>query len=157
MSEHLGEDLATLALGNEDSIKKHSAHLTSCPDCARALDEAKRVMSALDQPALEPSMGFDRALFARLDAIDAASPWARIKAWFTLPRLIGAGVMALGVSLVLMTMTPLATPDEAVLASIEDDDVAENLDMLTDLDVVEDLDVAEDLEDIVELDEGSPG
>src|SRR5688572_4286094 len=100
MEHHLGEDLAAMAdegrglapLRREELAK----HVSDCAECRAALRSAKLVLEAVeaDRPP-EPSPAFDRALFARLDALDREAPRAtllqRLAELFTFPRL-GAAV-----------------------------------------------------------------
>jgi anti-sigma factor RsiW len=72
---HLGEDLAAMADGGTglDPLKtaELEAHITDCAACRSALAETRRIFSALSStPTLEPSSGFDRGLFAKIEAID---------------------------------------------------------------------------------------
>lgn len=166
---HLGEDLAALALGDTALREKHQAHLASCAACRRAVAEAEHVMVALALPVEAPSAAFDRALWARLDAEDAAErgSWrGRWRAWWSTPaRAWGlgvAGVALAGVIAVLVVPAlrePSAPSSEVIqaLAAVDDVDLAENLELLEDMELVEDLDAIEDLEAIEALDPESAG
>ncbi len=175
---HVGEDLVLLALGDgapsQDAATRHAAHLAGCAECRGAVEEARRVMVALTLPAEAPSPAFDRALFARLDAIDAearGTPWARLMAWVgggapwgRLSLAGGALAVVLVVAATVLTPggdgAPGGAPGDDVasaLAAVDDVELAENLDLLGDLELVEELDAIEDLEAIETLAEGSPG
>jgi anti-sigma factor RsiW len=164
-NEHLGEALFALAADDPELAPADraalEAHAAGCPDCAAALAEARQVWAALDAPALEPSAGFDRALFAELDAIDreAAGPgwWARLAEWLSPPRLALGGalaVAAIGAVVVLGPRVRDEAPPELELArQLETLEVAEDLDLLIDLELAENLDVLEDLDVIEGLEE----
>ena len=77
---------------SRDDLLSFLADPEAMPDAARealeaALDDA--VAGAVQAlPPAEPSAGFDRALFDRLDALDQAtraSAWGRLRAWWTAP------------------------------------------------------------------------
>lgn len=171
MSEdhHLGEDLAALALGDPAARAKHQAHLESCAACRRAVAEAEHVMVALAMPVEAPSAAFDRALWARLDAEDAAerATWlARLRAWWGTPArawglgLAGAALAAVIAVVVVPGLEDPAGPSSEViqaLAAVDDVDLAENLELLEDMELVEELDAIEDLEAIEAIDEESAG
>jgi hypothetical protein len=125
-----------------------------------ALDEA--VQGAVDAlPPTEPSAGFDRDLFRRLDAADAeaaGTPWARLRAWWTAPRLGLALAAAVAVLLAVGRVAPQDAPGgpgPALLAQAESLELAQDLELYENLDVVEVMDVLDDLEVIESLgDEG---
>jgi putative zinc finger protein len=171
---HLGEDLMAMADGGADlpAARKAEleAHVASCPECQEALASARAVLRAIDaaeQP--DVSASFDRALFARLDSIDAAdrktavSPRSfieRIRAFFTLPR-IGIAVAATAGLVIAVFFSidrqPIDTPTAVEFAqNLEGLRVADNLDLYRNLDVVENLDVLDDLETIQAMEE-EPG
>lgn len=160
MSEHhLGEDLAEYAGSSPglDAARRAALdqHVAGCEACQRAVAESRQIFSALSgATALEPSPGFDRALFARLDALDAPPLWTRVRDFFTLPRLaIGGGLAAAAiVAAVVLLPSPGAGPKvepEVAVALSEPPELLENLEVLKDLEVIEDLDVADDL-DVIE-------
>ena len=171
---HLGEDLAAMAAGGAEldpaTRTAHERHAAECAACARAIREVRRIDAVLSEaPALEPSAGFDVAMSARLDAIDAAeaasSPgfYARLRAFLTPPWLIaGAALAAAAVAAVVISTAAVdrrssATPEAALLIGQgEILEVAENLDLLSDYEVVENLDVLDDLDLIASL-EAEPG
>lgn len=176
MSEHdhhLGEDLAAVAEGG--GTAEQQAHVATCTECQMAVRSAKLVFAAVAQveaPVLSDS--FDRAMSARLDAIDALekrlpqeSSWLdRWREFFTLPKL---GFAVAGVAIVLFAVMfffeegrrspeQLLTAELAQnldeLALIEDIELYENLEIVEDLDVIEDLG---DLEALEALENGEPG
>lgn len=174
---HLGDDLAAMASGGSsldaDRRAELERHLTACAQCRGELEEARAVFAALDQtPAVEPSPGFDRALYARLDAIDGASRagvLSVLRTFFTPPRLALGAALAAGLVLGLLALPPpgselpaggeeLASEGSLMLeGEVDGLEVAEQLEMLRDLEVIENLDVIDDLETISEIDEGEPG
>ncbi|MCC7382640.1 MAG: hypothetical protein IT384_12460 [Deltaproteobacteria bacterium] len=174
---HLGEDLAAMAAGGTDLGADRRAelerHLAACAECRRALEEARTLFAALDRlPARAPSAGFDRAMFARLDAVDResqASTWSVLRAFFTPPRVAIGSALAAGLVLGLIALPPSGSelpPGGEELASegslllegeVDGLEVAEKLEMLRDLEVLENLDVIDDLETISELEEREPG
>lgn len=123
-----------------------------------ALDEA--VQGAVEAlPPVEPTPGFERGLFARLDAVDAEarpSPWARVRAWWTAPR-AGVGLaLAAAVALLFALWRPTAgpaVPPVALMAQAESLELAQDLELYENLDVVEVLDVLDDLEVIESMEE----
>ncbi|MFO0724862.1 MAG: hypothetical protein U1E65_13865 [Myxococcota bacterium] len=171
MSEgHLGEDLAAMAGGggglDEATRARHEAHLRDCPACSQALAEARTVFRVLGMaPAAEPSAGFDRALFAQLDAIDSERRGFLVRLG---ERLFGpgratfgfalAGAGALGIALLVGGVVLRSEPGvQGEAAAFQDLEVAENLELYQNLDVVDNLDVADDLDLIESLGEGEPG
>ena len=165
-SHHLGEDLSAMADGGAalEPAKRAelTAHVAGCAACQQAIAEAQQIFSALEaQPALEPSSSFDRSLFAKLDAADAAaqpSLLARLKAWLQPPQIFVGAAMAAAAAAALVIWAPAPTPALSeqpalmVLASGEDVlDVAENLELLEDLELFEQLDALEDLDVIEQL------
>lgn len=166
---HLGEDLAALALGDTTLREKHQAHMAGCSACRRAVAEAEHVMVALAMPVEAPSVAFDRALWARLDAEDAAEQrsWrARLRAWWSTPArawglgLAGVALASLVAVLAVPSLRDPSGPSSEViqaLAAVDDVDLAENLELLEDMELVEELDAIEDLDAIEALDEESAG
>ena len=187
---HLGEDLAAMAAEgaglSQETVARHREHLSSCGACQKALAEAQAVFRALEAlPVAEPSSGFDRALFARLDREDASGPVvggvnppagaiASLNAslsWLERlgERLFGpgrgslgfglAGAGALGVVLLAggLALRPGNEPAPAEVAVAADLELAENLELYQNLDLLDDLDVADDLDLIEAMDEGAPG
>ncbi len=187
---HLGEDLAAMAAEGAgltpETLARHREHLAACASCQKALAEAQAVFRVLEAlPAAEPSSGFDRALFARLDQEDALSGAIAPAAGFIPPRtgrdsskswlerlgerLFGpgrgslgfalAGAGALGVVLLAggLTLRSGNEPAPAEVAVAADLELAENLELYQNLDLLDDLDVADDLDLIEAMDEGAPG
>lgn len=166
MSEHhLGEDLASFAAGGaelpESRRRELEEHVASCAACRRAIAESKLIFSALESPALEPSSNFNRALFARLDAIDAEAPWwSRLTAWFTPQRASLAMAAAVVVLLVVIGAQPVVQPEDTspeLAFDPESIELAENLELLQDFEVVDNLDVIDDLDLLAQVDEEEPG
>lgn len=147
--EHLGPAITALAMGepveNEAELR---AHLEACPSCHAALQDTLRVLEATDalpSPAL--SAGFDRSMFAKLDAIDAKAPsarasalWTRLKAWWWAPA-IGLATAALALWFLRPPSSRVAPPQAAVLELAQDLELYENLEVLEHLDVLEDLEL----------------
>jgi anti-sigma factor RsiW len=167
---HLGEDLAAFAGGSPELPAARRAalerHLEACPECRQAVAQARQIFAALEaMPATEASLGFDRALYARLDRLDAAGERtlaARIAAWLFRPAPLAglAAAAAAVVAAVVLTGRPTEAPPAEVLLAAEVPEVveiAENLELLRDLEVLEDLDVAEDLDLLSEIEEGEAG
>lgn len=167
---HLGEDLAAMAAEgaglNADTVARHREHLRSCAACQKALAEAQAVFRVLEAlPAAEPSSGFDRALFARLDQEDSSKSWlerlgerlfgpGRGSLGFALAGAGALGVVLLAGGLTLRSGNEPAPAEVAVAADLE---LAENLELYQNLDLLDDLDVADDLDLIEAMDEGAPG
>lgn len=165
-AHHLGEDLEAMADGgrtlSEGRRRELQDHLQTCGPCQQALEHSRRALEAVSTPGLEPSAGFDAALFARLDGIDEAQArtlWVRFTELFSLPRVAALAAVA---ALVLIAFgalksfgPPLAPPVDA-LAQGEMLDLAEDLELYEDLELVRDLDLLEDLEVIetLEVEEG---
>lgn len=182
---HLGEDLAAMAAEgaglSPETLARHREHLAGCAACQKALAEAQAVFRVLEAlPIAEPSSGFDRALFARLDREEASgavvggvnAPAGAISlSWLDRlgTRLFGpgrgsvgfalAGAGALGVVLLAggLALRPGNEPAPAEVAVAADLELAENLELYQNLDLLDDLDVADDLDLIEAMDEGAPG
>jgi hypothetical protein len=75
---HLGEDLAAMADGGRGLADARrlelEQHVAACADCRAAVASAQVVLRAVDERVeAAPSESFDRALSARLDALDRAA------------------------------------------------------------------------------------
>jgi anti-sigma factor RsiW len=148
MSSHLSDDrLLAYAMGRLDAEAAAAVetHARACAECARRLAETEAVCAALPVTEVEPRIGFDTRMKARLDAIDAAaaaSPWRW--AWSLWP----AAAVAAGLALVLSrppdpsSAAPGLGAEPALLADLE---LLEELDAVELLDVVDDLDAIEAL------------
>jgi anti-sigma factor RsiW len=163
---HLGEDLAAMVDGGaslSDARRQElESHLESCVVCRGAIEQARTALDLLSGPGIEPSQGFDRALYARLDAIDekqASSLSARLARFFTPPRVLTAAAAAAAVFAIVhypRKVDPPGTagpqePSVESLAQVEVLEMAEDLELYENLDVVSELDVLEDLEVIEAL------
>ena len=77
---HLGDAIVELVLGDVDSDRRAAmaAHLLRCPDCRREYDELAATVEELlpAVPGIQPPLGFDERVLARL-AADAGSTRAR--------------------------------------------------------------------------------
>jgi len=159
---HLQDDLEAMADGGRAlSPARREAlqqHIDSCQACQAALHDTQAALAALNSEDLQPSEGFDAALYAKLDAIDAEQPssfWANFRHWLTPPRLYALGAVA-AVTLVVIaasqsgglsepeTSAPLAQAE--LLDLVQDQQMYESLELLRDLDMLEDLEVIEALD-----------
>jgi hypothetical protein len=169
LDHHLGENLALVVEGGSglDPARKAEIdqHVAGCPSCQAAIASAAAVFETVGKRSLpEPSAGFDRALFARLDAIDrqqGGSLFERVRALFTLPRVaFAAAAIAVIIGVIIVRPRPKDTfpsvPIE-LAQNLEGLRVAEDLDLLRDLDVVENLDVLDDLDVIRSMEDGEAG
>lgn len=166
---HLGEDLGAMALGGQGLTSAREAylseHIAECAACRNALLTAQLVQSTVENmPPVEPSNGFDRALFRQIDALDRASlpPVARrLAELFIRPRLISM-VVAIGALIIIgvttllrRVQTPAPPPAEPAMSWMTPE-VAENLEGLAfaeDLDLLADLEVFDNLEELDEWEE----
>jgi hypothetical protein len=171
---HLGEDLAAMADGGRGleaaRFEALSKHVAACRECQTAIAAARTVLEVIEKREEQaPSPAFDRAMFARLDAIDREQPGllARVRQLLSTGPRLGFAMAAATAAVVLVavfTRAPAPDADPAVLASapaeiVADPDalaVAEELDLFRDYDVIEDLDVLEDLE-VIEAMDGEQG
>lgn len=166
VEHHLADDLEAMADGGEGlSAARRDAlqqHIATCEACQCALQETQAALSALRSDALEPSAGFDAALFAKLDAIDAAQAqtlWTRVQQYFTLPQLYAVGAVA-AIALIIVVVRPFEGPGNpaapAPLARAELMDLAQDQEMYESLELLRELDVLEDLEiiEMLEVEEG---
>ncbi|MBI4817412.1 MAG: hypothetical protein HY791_14215 [Deltaproteobacteria bacterium] len=165
MSAHLGEDLFDLAQGSvpEARARELSLHLETCESCRAQLDEAKRVLSALDAPALEPSPFFDRKVFQRLDELDreAARPWyERLISRIPAPALAVPALAAAFAAIVLWpkdpsvdSRAPRPEDDETRTFAEVDPELLEDLELFQNFSTVENLDVLDDLDVIEEMED----
>ncbi len=118
------------------------AHLETCAACRTRADQFGRVWHVLDEdPAIEPSLGFDARLRERIAAQARPSRWA----WL-LPR--PAFAMAL---LLAMSVWIARLPSEGPVAKSDED-----FHMIKDLRVLEDYDVLSNFEALSELPPSSP-
>jgi hypothetical protein len=155
MSEehHLGEDLAAMAGGGRglEAAKKAELerHVDGCAACRAALVSARMVLETVDAarpPA--PSEGFDRALFARLDALDRIERpglLEQLRAWFSVPRMAAVAAVAAGITVGVITLRgPSEDLDQAEVArELEGLAVADDLELYRDLDVIEEMEIGE--------------
>jgi predicted anti-sigma-YlaC factor YlaD len=168
MSAHLGEDLFDLAQGSvpEARARELFVHLETCESCRAQLDEAKRVLSALDAPAIEPSPFFDRKVFQRLDELDreSARPWyERLISRIPAPALAAPAIAAALAAIVLWPKDPKEPTvdpngpkpedDEARTFAEVDPELLEDLELFQNFSTVENLDVLDDLDVIVEMED----
>jgi len=122
------------------------AHLQTCAECRRALEESRAVLAGLAAPAVpEPEWGRYRAeLRSRLDAPTRRAWWAR-----PMPAIVAAGLAC--IALVIAAQNHQARrPVE--LAAVEETMLGARLPLLEQYRVVERLDLLEDLEAIRHLD-----
>lgn len=115
-----------------------NAHLDACAVCARQAEEMRSVWLALDElPAIEPSLGFDARLRARLAAQLAGS---RLFAWF--PMRIGlAAALAVVAVAAWFSLRPIVGPHRARNPQSQDDfAVVKNLPVLENYDVIANFD-----------------
>ncbi len=162
---HLQDDLEAMADGGHAlSPARREAlqqHIDSCGACQSALQNTQAALAALHSEGLQPSAGFDAALYAKLDAIDAidaqgpASFWASVRQFLTPPRIYALGAVAAVTLVVIAASQPWhnAGPEApAPLAQAEllelarDQQMYESLELLRDLDMLEDLEVIEALD-----------
>ena len=166
---HLGEDLASMARGGDDlgaaERAEHEAHIADCRDCQRAIDEAQHILQAFEAaPDLEPSVGFDRAMFAKLDEIDRElQPTLRdrLKGFFAWPQLVFGAIATVAAVVGLVLWWPWAAGPSATRADMAlvatHIDLLEILDVLEEIELYDNLDVLDDLEVIEALDELEAG
>ena len=65
-----------------ETAAEMEAHLEQCPDCQELLLAQNVVFDALEDWKPEPvSPGFDRDLYARIEAEEASRSWWRMKSW----------------------------------------------------------------------------
>lgn len=129
-------------------------------DRRRALEtEIDRVVTDVVDalPRAEPGPGFDRAVFARIDAIDAQvkkSYLERLRAWLMQPWVGWPAAAAVAASAALLVLWPRTSMDDLRLELVRGDtmELAENLELYEDLELLENLDVLNDLELIESLD-----
>jgi len=120
------------------------AHLGACPRCRAAAAETAAIWRLLPAETVEPSVGFDARLRARLDAEDER------REGFTWAWLVPGLATAVAVAVVL-TVPPPAVEEAprgelemlADLALYDDLEAAELVDVYADLDVIEALDEGE--------------
>ncbi len=120
-------------------------HLRSCPDCRRQMEALARNDGLLRQmPALQPSDGFDRVFWEKVERLPAPSPrrpWL-LTGW---RPLLAGGVAGLAVA-VLIAYGPHKAP------SPEDMFIAEHMEMLEDYDLIRNLDMLENWEVLETMD-----
>jgi hypothetical protein len=128
-------------------------HVQGCAACQAARREVERVTELLPAGSVEPSPGFDRALFARLDALDEAGavPWWR--------RWVGPIILAPAVAVsavVLVVASDGGVRDSGPTGSGVDPALLADLELLESLEAVELVDVVDDLDVIraLPMDEG---
>src|SRR6185503_13566005 len=122
---HLDEDLAAMADDGRGLSRERKAelerHVADCAHCRAALASARLVLSTVDaQKPLEPSEAFNRALFARLDALDQAGKKTfseRLRELFTLPRVGIAMAAAASIAVAVVVYRP---SDDVAVAPTSD-------------------------------------
>ena len=120
-----------------DERRKVEAHLETCAACRARADEFDRVWHALDaDPGIEPSLGFDARLRARIAAEPQPGRWAWL---FPRPALAMALLLA-------MSLWIGRLPSEGPVAKSDED-----FHMIKDLRVLEDYDVLSNFEALSEL------
>ncbi len=162
---HLGEDLGAMAEGGDTlpTVRREEldAHIACCPSCRQAIADTQAVLRGMNMTSLEPSQGFDAALFAQLDAIDEAarsSLWQRLRAWAAPPGILIAGAATAAGLLIVYSLQPTVSPPTMLqppaegLAHRDMLNLAEDLELYKSMDLISELDLLEDLQVIAELD-----
>ncbi|MBI2378709.1 MAG: hypothetical protein HYV07_32240 [Deltaproteobacteria bacterium] len=155
MTQHIGEDLFDLARETlpEPRASECRAHVESCSECRDALESTRRLLAAMDAPALEPSPTFDQKLARRLDELDREllRPWySRLFDRVPLPALVAPALVAAAVGVVALWPEEPPAQDASLIADAE---LLEDLDLFREYSTVENLDVLDDLDVLEEMEE----
>ena len=159
-TRHLEEDLVAFVTEDMDDADRTrwQLHVDDCDACQAAVQETRQIFEATAQEALTPSPGFDRALFARLDAIDREDNPSfvdRLKAWWSQPRWVISTAVATAAVAALVVLVPkmrAKAPQDstaALLVVAQNSELLDNLDVIEELELYEHLDVLDDL-DVIE-------
>ena len=159
----------TRPISKDDLLKYLTDHVRDLPDDRREALEAEldRLVdeAVMGLERIEARPGFDRAMFARIDALDEKaqrSLFERIRVGLTWGR-VGWATAAVAVCTTLAVLSfPSVYDDEPsrdamIRFSQSDLDLADDLDLYQDLHVVENLDVLSDLDLIESLDTTEAG
>src|ERR1700722_6493767 len=135
--EDISKQLIAYLDRRTNSADRHEVeeHLAACSACHARAAEFQKLWGALDAlPAVEPSLGFDTRLHARI----AEEPRTRWFGWLTLqPRLAFAMAMLLALSVWMGNMPRANSGGESVTAATEQ----EEFETIKDLGVLENYDV----------------
>lgn len=95
---HLGDELVDLALGHVDGQRRAAmtAHLLECPDCRREYDELSAGVNDLvtAAPGVQPPLGFDEQVLARLVGRRPSPTVTRPRRWWLAAAAVAALVTA---------------------------------------------------------------
>jgi anti-sigma factor RsiW len=154
--EQLAEDLTAYIDGelNELDARRMEEALKADPELAALERRLRATVTAVEKmEAPVPSLALKRAVLGRLDAPSALE---RLKAFFTLPRLVPAvGLAAAAAVTVIVVKNKMVEPpqpeDAEALVLAQNMEVVEDLDLIG-LDNPDDLEVVANLHDL----EGTP-
>ena len=142
----------------ERERKNVADHLATCAECARALEDFRRILldlgSSVPQPPAIHWGAYRAGLREKLEA-----RWKRSWTWQSLrwPVPVALSAVAAGALLILALQTWVSPPaGNGDLALLEETVVASRLDLLRQYAVIERLDLWEDLDVVRRLDELSP-
>ena len=131
--------------GHEETM--FAKHLKMCNICQKELEILRFSDNAiLNIPEIEPSTGFDRAFWDKIDTIEAKkSRWAipfDILFGKVRPQLLAACSVIVVAGAVFFMTRPYAPGEDDIL-------IAENLELLQDYEVIDNLDLLENWETIM--------
>lgn len=145
--EDVGKDLIGYLDRRANSAERRAMeeHLASCAPCHARAEQLRGVWSVLDEvPAIEPSLGFDARVRARV-AAEPKPGWFR---WFVpQPRLAFSMALLLALSVWLVKLPRPNAPSHSTEAQIQTEQfqeikdlgVLENYDVLTKFDALSEL------------------
>lgn len=107
--------------GRPDAAARLEAHLAACPRCRTAWEDLSDTMTLVDSaPAPEPPEGFERVMWARVEAaLPAPRPRASAWSWWRVApvsALLGAVVVLLAVT----ASAPMSSPAPVEMAVADD-------------------------------------
>lgn len=142
----------------EADRRRVADHLVGCPECARALEEFKKILQDLAASVPRPPEIHWGAYRAELRAkLEARRRPVRGWEWLRRPLPVALGAAVAGVLLIFVLQSGTDRPAvPGDLAFLEETAVASRLDLLRQYSVLERLDLLEDLDVIQHLDQIAP-